>query len=121
MLKTAGFKNVREVWQKGSGVIIISENRWRQSMDIIYKEHELTADEFLKFEKQMGGVDETTLQQAERAFANQICSVAAFYGSEVIGIGRLIGDASIYWILTEIWVLPEFQHKGVGKNDKQLS
>jgi GNAT superfamily N-acetyltransferase len=84
-------------------------------MEIIYKEYKLTVDEFLSIEKRMDGNDETTREQAEKALANQICSVAAFYGDDIIGIGRLIGDASIYWILTEIWVLPEFQLKGIGK------
>ena len=84
-------------------------------LDIIYKEHKLTADEFLSIESRMDDMDETTREQAEKALSNQICSVAAFDGNEIIGIGRLIGDAAIYWILTEIWVLPEYQNKGIGR------
>ena len=84
-------------------------------MNIICKEHKLSTDEFLSIESQMDDMDETSIEQAEKALANQICSVAAFNGNEIVGIGRLLGDASIYWILTDIWVLPEYQGKGIGR------
>ena len=83
-------------------------------MEIVCKEHKLTADEFLSIENKMEGMEETTREQAKKALSNQICSVAAFKENEIVGIGRLIGDASIYWILTEIWVLPEYQGRGIG-------
>ena len=84
-------------------------------LNIIYREHKLTVDEFLSIESRIDGMDETTREQAEKALANQICSIAAFDGNEIVGIGRLIGDAAIWWILSEIWVLPEYQRKGIGR------
>lgn len=84
-------------------------------MNIIYKEHNLTADEFLEIECQMQDMDTTLPEQAEKALSHQICSVAAFSENKIVGIGRLIGDKSIYWILTDIWVLPEYQRKGIGR------
>jgi GNAT superfamily N-acetyltransferase len=46
--------------------------------------------------------------------SHHIYSVSAFDDDEIIGIGRLIGDASIYWCLVDIWVLPNYQGKGIG-------
>jgi GNAT superfamily N-acetyltransferase len=85
------------------------------TLGIVYKEHTLTVDEFLSIESRMDGMDETTREQAEKALSNQICSIAAFNGNEIVGIGRLIGDAAIWWILSEIWVLPKYQRKGIGR------
>ena len=84
-------------------------------LDIACKEHKITVDEFLSIESQMDDMDETSVEQAEKALSNQICSVAAFNGNEIVGIGRLLGDASIYWFLADVWVLPEYQGKGIGR------
>lgn len=85
-------------------------------MDIVYKDHTLTVDEFLSIESKMEGMDTTSREQAEKSLSHHLCSVAAFVGNEIVGIGRLIGDAAIYWCLVDIWVLPEYQGKGVGRN-----
>ena len=85
-------------------------------MDIVYKNHSLTVDEYLSIENKMIDMDETSREQAEKSLSHHICSVAAFKGSEIVGIGRLIGDAAIYWCLIDIWVLPEYQGKGIGRH-----
>jgi GNAT superfamily N-acetyltransferase len=84
--------------------------------DIIYKEYILTADEFVLFADKMGETDGMTKEQAEKSLAHHRCCIAALMCDELIGIGRLIGDAAIYWCLVDIWVLPEYQGKGIGKN-----
>ncbi|MCL2050629.1 MAG: GNAT family N-acetyltransferase [Lachnospiraceae bacterium] len=80
-----------------------------------YKQHTLTVDEYLSIESQMDDMDTTSREQARKSLSNHISSVAAFDGDEIIGIGRLIGDAAIYWCLVDIWVLPEYQGKGIGR------
>ena len=84
--------------------------------DIVYKEYTLTADEFVLFADKMGETDGMTKEQAEKSLAHHRCCLAAIMCDEIIGIGRLIGDAAIYWCLVDIWVLPEYQGKGIGKN-----
>ena len=37
-------------------------------------------------------------------------------GDEIIGMGKLIGDNAIFWCLVDVWVLPEHQGRGIGKN-----
>ena len=83
--------------------------------DIVYKQYTLTVDEYLSIESKMDGMDETSREQAKKSLSHQICSVAAFKSDDIIGIGRLIGDAAIYWCLVDVWVLPEYQGKGIGR------
>ena len=85
-------------------------------MNITYKENTLTVDAYLLIESKMEDMDTTTREQAEKSLSNHIYAVTAFEGNEIVGIGRLIGDASIYWCLVDIWVLPDFQNKGIGRN-----
>ena len=84
-------------------------------LDIVYKEYNLTVDEYLSIESKMENMDTTSREQAEKSLSHHICSVAAFDGEKIIGIGRLIGDAAIYWCLIDIWVFPEYQGKGIGR------
>ena len=84
-------------------------------MDIVYKEYFLSADEYILFADKMGETDGTTKEQAEKSLANHCCCIAAFMCDDIIGIGRLIGDTAIFWCLVDIWVLPEYQGKGIGK------
>jgi GNAT superfamily N-acetyltransferase len=84
-------------------------------VDILYKEYAFTADEFVLFADKMGEADGMTKEQAEKSLANHRCCITAFMGDEIIGTGRLIGDTAIYWCLVDIWVLPEHQGKGIGK------
>ena len=36
--------------------------------------------------------------------------------NQIIGIARLLGDGVIYWYINDVWVLPQYQGKGIGKN-----
>ena len=84
-------------------------------MNIIYKEHILTADEFVLFAEKMGESDGMTKEQAEKSLANHRCCIAAFMCDKIIAMGRLIGDNAIFWCLVDVWVLPDYQSKGIGK------
>jgi len=59
-----------------------------------------------------GRLDENT---AAVGLANALFSVCLLHQDEVIGWGRVIGDAGIYFYLQDIIVLPAFQGKGLGK------
>ncbi len=84
-------------------------------MNVVYKENTLTADEYVLFESKMGDAV-TTKEQAERSLAHQLFSITAVKDNEIIGIARLIGDAAIFYYINDVWVLPEYQGKGVGSN-----
>ena len=84
-------------------------------MDIEYKENFITAEDYIDFESKMGD-SQTTTEQAERSISNQIFSVAAVKDNEIVGIARLVGDAAIFWCVVDVWVLPEYQRKGIGSS-----
>ncbi|MDR2833582.1 MAG: GNAT family N-acetyltransferase [Streptococcaceae bacterium] len=84
-------------------------------MTIILKEHQFSIEEYLFLESQMEDMDETSPKQAQKSLNHHITAVAAFDGEKIVGIGRLIGDAAFYWCLVDIWVLPEYQGKGIGR------
>ena len=84
-------------------------------MNIEYKNNILTTDGYIKFESKMG-YPQTIRGQVERSLAHQLLSIAAVKDGEIIGIARLLGDAAIYYYIEDVWVLPEYQGKGIGSN-----
>jgi GNAT superfamily N-acetyltransferase len=84
-------------------------------LDIEYKENYITSDDYLLFERRMGD-PQTSIEQAERSIARQLYSVAAVKSDEIVGIARLVGDAAIFWCVVDVWVLPEYQGQGIGRN-----
>src|SRR5262245_60511391 len=50
----------------------------------------------------------------EVALANTPYCVCAVDGNEVIGLGRIIGDGAISFLLTNIMVRPSHQRRGIG-------
>ena len=84
-------------------------------MNIEYRENTLTAEQYLMMERQMGD-QLTTKEQAERSIAHQLFSITALKDGQIVGIARLLGDAAIYWYINDVWVLPEYQGKGIGSH-----
>jgi len=82
-------------------------------LNVEYKENVLTADEYIMFESKMGD-PLTSKEQAERSLAHQLFSVIAIIDNEIVGIARLLGDAAIFYYINDVWVLPEYQGKGIG-------
>ena len=83
-------------------------------MNFFIRENTLTADDYLLVESKMGE-SLTSKEQAERSIAHQLYSVTAYLNKEIIGIARLLGDSSIFFYINDVWVLPEYQGKGLGK------
>lgn len=46
---------------------------------------------------------------------NSLYSVCVLSHDRVIGCGRIVGDAGIYYYIQDIIVLPEFHGKGIGR------
>ena len=83
-------------------------------MKIQYVQNKLTADEFLMLRKSVG-MHEKTFAQAQKALKNGLFSISAMHDNNIIGMGRLVGDGSMYWYIQDVAVLPEYQVKGIGK------
>jgi GNAT superfamily N-acetyltransferase len=41
--------------------------------------------------------------------------ISAFKGTELVGAGRIVSDAGYQVFITDVIVLPEYQHKGIGR------
>ena len=49
------------------------------------------------------------------ALQNSLFSVVALKENKVVGCGRIVGDAGIYFYIQDLIVHPAFQNKGIGK------
>ena len=54
-------------------------------------------------------------EQIEKALKNSLLTIKAKVGGETVGMGRLIGDASLSFMVKDVAVLPEYQRRGIGK------
>ena len=50
----------------------------------------------------------------EVALANTFLSVCAIDAGEVVGLGRIVGDGAISFLLTNVMVRPSHQRRGIG-------
>lgn len=51
----------------------------------------------------------------EKALEKDLFSVCIEKNDKIVGIGRVIGDGSIYFYIQDVIVLPGFRDQGVGK------
>jgi GNAT superfamily N-acetyltransferase len=65
--------------------------------------------------REQSGLSTKTLAAAERGLPNTLFGVEVLADSEVIGMGRVIGDGGCFYQVVDIAVLPEHQGKGLGK------
>ncbi len=80
-------------------------------MDIIL--NELTAEEYL-FMHELVGFYLYSVEDVVSALEQDVLDVKVFYEKQLVGIGRVVGDARIVFFLKDIIVHPKFRNKGVG-------
>jgi len=51
----------------------------------------------------------------EIALKNSLFAVCAIWQEQVIGYGRVIGDGGMYYYIQDVFVMPDHQGKGVGR------
>lgn len=81
---------------------------------IQYLENALTASDVLAFQEKMGWTVDP-IEMWEKSLKHTLYNVVAVLDGEIIGMGRLLGDASIYWYVNDVYVLTDHQGKGIGK------
>ncbi len=67
--------------------------------------------QFLRGQTSWDMVDEKVV---EVALKNQLYGVVVFDGSNIIGMGRIIGDGAIYFYIQDVIVHQEYRNKGIG-------
>ena len=82
-------------------------------MEVIYRENILTADDVLLFQQKMNWTVDPK-EQWVKSLSNTLYSIVAVKDNEIIGMGRLLGDAAIYWYVNDLFILTEYQGKGIG-------
>lgn len=60
------------------------------------------------------GLSRKSEEAATVGLKNSIFGVVVYFNNVPIGIGRIIGDGGCFFEITDMAVLPEHQHKGVG-------
>ena len=51
----------------------------------------------------------------EKGLENSLFSVCLYDTDKLIGLGRIVGDGSIYFYIQDIIVVPKYQGRGFGK------
>ena len=88
-------------------------------MDYRVDDKQLNASVFLSFVNQIwpGSYDEKRTQNA----LSKTLNITAYDGDKLIGCLRILSDGYYFGTITELLVLPEYQHKGVGSSLLQLA
>jgi GNAT superfamily N-acetyltransferase len=82
--------------------------------DVQYSARIPNVEEYLELESLLHELDATSPTQAERALAGSLFGVVATIGGQTIGFGRVIGDGAIFWMITDVYVAPAHQRRGIG-------
>jgi len=53
-------------------------------------------------------------EQIEKALENSLLTVKAKIGEKTVGMGRLIGDGSLSFMVKDVAILPKCQRQGIG-------
>ncbi len=61
------------------------------------------------------GMAERSVEAVSRGLPNSLFAVHLRFGSQTVGMGRLVGDGGCVVQVADIAVLPEHQGKGLGK------
>jgi len=54
-------------------------------------------------------------EQIEKALQNSLLTVKAEIDKVTVGMGRLIGDGSLSFMVKDVAILPKYQRQGIGK------
>lgn len=81
-------------------------------MDIKYNAPSALEYISLRLKTGMGTKD---LSKAEIALKNSLFIVSLWIEDKLIGLGRIVGDQGITYVVSDIMVDPSYQHKGLGK------
>ncbi|WMJ69594.1 GNAT family N-acetyltransferase [Stenotrophomonas sp. 24(2023)] len=65
--------------------------------------------------RQLAGLSAKSREAAERGLPNTVFGVCAYQGSELVAMGRIIGDGGCHLQVVDIAVLPRLQGQGLGK------
>lgn len=80
---------------------------------IILKENTITVQDYLLIRSKVGW-RELLEVQAEKALENSLYVIGAYDGTQLVGMGRIVGDGAVICYVQDLIVIPTFQQAGVG-------
>ena len=82
-------------------------------MVMLYK-NDLSVEEYHGLYSSVGWIAPPK-EQIEKALQNSLLTVKAKIDEKTVGMGRLIGDGSLSFMVKDVAILPEYQRQGIGK------
>ncbi|MDO4975834.1 MAG: GNAT family N-acetyltransferase [Eubacteriales bacterium] len=76
-------------------------------------EDQLDIDTYLRL-RQAVNFKPLTRDQAQRALSNSLYILTAYMDGKAVGMGRIVGDASVVCYVQDLIILPEVQGQGIG-------
>ena len=73
-----------------------------------------TAEDFIQLRIKIGW-GETKLSMAKKSLECSLFHVAIYSQSQLVAIGRVVGDGSMYFYIQDVIVDPDHQNQGFGK------
>ena len=85
-------------------------------MNIVISEYkDYQPDEILALYKSVGWTNYVEQpERLEKGYQNSLCVLAAYNGTELVGILRAVGDGATILFIQDILVLPPYQRMGIG-------
>lgn len=74
-----------------------------------------SVQEYLNLTEAVGWADYVSADAAAVALANSHYCVVAVLDERVVGMGRIVGDAALFFYIQDVLVVPDVQGRGVGR------
>ena len=82
-------------------------------MTKLYK-NDLSVEEYHELYSSAGWITPPK-EQIKKALQNSLLTVKAEIDGATVGMGRLIGDGSLSFMVKDVAILPKYQRQGIGK------
>jgi ribosomal protein S18 acetylase RimI-like enzyme len=66
--------------------------------------------------REVSGLTPRSAQAAERGLPNSFFAVHISYGTDIVAMGRIVGDGALFLHIVDVAVDPEHQGRGLGKS-----
>ncbi|MCQ2460477.1 MAG: GNAT family N-acetyltransferase [Ruminococcus sp.] len=78
------------------------------------KYNELTAEQFITLWESVWG-NGPSVEQTELAMKNTLFRISVWDNDKIVAMARMIGDMGLDYYIKDVVVIPEYQHKGIGR------
>jgi len=80
---------------------------------VTFEENQLTVDQYLYLRSRVNWKP-LRKEQAQKALNNSLYVLAAYHNGDLVGMGRLVGDAAVICYIQDLIVDPMIQNHGIG-------